>query len=82
MARRRSTLLTILIALPLALVLTIGLQWYLYVTNTSSPYDEVGIALNRMMPGPVNAWGCARLHQTFGEVVPPMGCGTAEGTWN
>lgn len=52
----------------------IGFQWYKYVTNTDSPYDEVGIELNSRMPGPINKWGCDKLHETFGNVLPPYGC--------
>lgn len=52
----------------------VGFQWYKYVTNTDSPYDEVGIELNSRMPGPINKWGCDKLHETFGNVLPPYGC--------
>ncbi|MCX8998035.1 hypothetical protein NOF55_13070 [Rhizobiaceae bacterium BDR2-2] len=58
----------------LAAVFVIGGFWYRYVTNTDSPYDEVGIELNSRMPGPVNKWGCEKLHATFGNVLPPYGC--------
>ncbi|WP_313615478.1 hypothetical protein [Agrobacterium sp.] len=52
----------------------IGFKWYKYVTNADSPYDEVGIELNSRMPGPINKWGCDKLHETFGNVLPPYGC--------
>ncbi len=38
-----------------------GLRWYQYVTNTESPYDEVGIALNGYVPLTIRTWGCAQL---------------------
>ena len=58
-------------------------RYYIYVTNTASPYDEVGIALNGYMPGPVRTWGCGRLKDTFGKkTLPPLGCEGADGkTW-
>ena len=41
----------------------------LHYTNTDSPYDEIGITLNNAMPGPINAWGCAKLKTTFGTLL-------------
>jgi hypothetical protein len=58
----------------IACVAFVGFRWHNYVTNSESPYDEVGIELNSRMPGPINKWGCDRLHQTFGNVLPPFGC--------
>ena len=58
----------------------IGQRWYSYVSNTSSAYDEVGIEINSRLPGPLNKWGCDKLHATFGEVPPPHGCASADGT--
>lgn len=62
-----------------AAVVLIGQRWYSYVTNTKSPYDEVGIEINRYMPTPIRKWGCDRMHATFGNVLPPYGC-QAEGS--
>jgi len=56
----------------------LGGLYYRYVTNTVSPYDEIGITLNNWMPGPINAWGCGRLKETFSTALPPFGC-AAEG---
>lgn len=67
-------LVRIVLIAAIALVATGGWKWYGYVTNTETPYDEVGIELNSRMPGPVNKWGCDRLHATFGNVLPPYGC--------
>ncbi len=55
----------------------IGFQWYKYVTNTESPYDEVGIELNSRAPAPINQWGCEKLKETFGNTLPPYGCQSA-----
>ncbi|MBP1878381.1 hypothetical protein J2Z84_001685 [Agrobacterium rubi] len=55
-------------------VVIFGYRWYSYVTNTESPYNEVGIELNSRMPAPIRKWGCDKLHQTFGNAVPPLGC--------
>lgn len=58
----------------IAVVVAVSWRWYSYVTNTETPYDEVGIEFNSRMPGPINKWGCDRLHATFGNVAPPLGC--------
>ena len=53
----------------------IGVKYYVYVTNTESPYDEVGIELNSRMPGPIQDWGCGKLKATFGDrALAPHGC--------
>lgn len=57
----------------------LGYRWHQYVTNSDSPYDEVGITLNGIMPGPLNKWGCDRLHDTFGNVLPPLNCEADDG---
>ncbi len=67
--------------LAITLIMALGLigqRYYAYVTNTQSPYDEVGIEINRYMPQPVRKWGCDKLHATFGNTLPPYGC-QAEG---
>lgn len=69
--------ITIIVTIALGLTIFLGGKWYLYVTNTESPYDEIGIELNSRLPGPINAWGCSRLRETFGNVVPPYGCQSA-----
>ncbi len=57
----------------------VGVRWYGYVSNSTSPYDEVGIELNSRMPDALNKWGCEKLHATFGDVVPPYGCAASGG---
>lgn len=69
---RRAIQLLLTVVIVLAVV--VGFRWYRYVTNTESPYDEVGIELNSRMPGPINEWGCVTLHTTFGNALPPYGC--------
>jgi hypothetical protein len=53
---------------------TIGWRWYSYVTAGASPYDEVGIEVNRRLPEPLRAWGCQRIKERFPRTVPPYGC--------
>ncbi len=55
-------------------------RWHRYVTNTDSPYQEVGIELNSRLPLPLRKWGCDRLHQSFAGTLPPYGCQAADGT--
>ncbi|MEZ5779882.1 MAG: hypothetical protein R3E44_16115 [Paracoccaceae bacterium] len=71
-------LVSIIVAVVAGLMLMAGAQYYLYATNTDSPYDEIGIMLTGYMPAPVRDWGCGKLHQTFGNVVPPYGCARAD----
>jgi hypothetical protein len=54
-------------------------RWYQYVTSAPQPYDEVGIELNRYMPGFLNKWGCDQLKARFGRQVPPYGCQAESG---
>lgn len=54
-------------------------RWYLYVTNGATPHDEIGIALNGMMPHPLNAWACRRLRERFPQARPPDGCADPSG---
>jgi len=66
-----------------ALVAISGGTYYRYVTNTESPYDEIGIELNIRMPGPIRAWGCAQLKTNFANQIPPLGCSAEDdaSTW-
>ncbi|MFL0694839.1 MAG: hypothetical protein ACJLUP_23020 [Agrobacterium tumefaciens] len=61
-----------------ALFAVVGGRWYAYVSNTSSPYDEVGIEINSRLPQFLRKWGCDRLQQSFPDSVPPYGCGTSD----
>ena len=58
----------------------LGFNWYRYVTNSESPYQEVGIELNSRMPDPIRQWGCDQLQATFAGALPPYGCATGDGT--
>jgi hypothetical protein len=71
------------IILVITIVVVGGFRWYRYVSNTESPYDEVGIELNSRLPQPLRKWGCDRLHTTFANTLPPYGCqsGTDTGSW-
>lgn len=66
--------LKLLLVVVIAVISVVGFRWHRYVTNTDSPYDEVGIELNSRMPSPLNTWGCNKLQATFGKVLPPYGC--------
>jgi hypothetical protein len=67
-------ILRLLVVMAITALVIFGSRWYSYVTNTESPYQEVGIEINSRLPGPLNKWGCDRLHATFGNVLPPFGC--------
>ena len=74
------TLVRLLLTIVLAVVVLTGVRWYRYVSNTDSPYDEIGITLNNAMPGPINSWGCAKLKTTFASSLPPYGCAAGDAT--
>lgn len=73
-------LLKVALTIVIGATVMIGYRWHQYVSNTGSPYDEVGIALNSHMPGPINQWGCDKLKATFGNGLPPYGCQAGDGT--
>ena len=64
----------IFIAIVMTIFVFVGSQWYTYIKNTKSPYDEIGIELNSRMPYPVRKWGCDQLKKTFPRHLPPYGC--------
>ena len=67
-------LLSLALGVAIGVSIFLGGRWYLYVTNGATPYDEMGIELNGMMPGPLNDWACRRLRARFPEALPPGGC--------
>ena len=75
-----SKLLRLAVIVVLVFVVVLGGFWYRYVTNTESPYQEVGIELNSRMPEPIRKWGCDKLRSNFSSAVPPYGCSTGDGT--
>lgn len=73
-------LLLIVVAITVFVGGTVGFRWHSYVTNTDSPYDEVGITFNSKMPYPLRKWGCDKLKATFAGALPPLGCKAEGGT--
>lgn len=72
----------VIVVVLVAFTVMFGGRWYMYVVQAESPYDEVGIALNGYMPGPLRTWGCHKLKARFESQLPPYGCGGADGrTW-
>ena len=77
-ARRPQSRIGLAVSVALGIALagfgTIGWRWYSYVTAGTSPYDEVGIEVNRRLPESLRSWGCARIKERFPRAVPPYGC--------
>lgn len=73
-------LLAVLLVAAASVVAIIGGRWWIYVTNTSDPLDEVGIELNSRMPEPLRKWGCAQLKANFRDRLPPYGCAATGST--
>ncbi|MGE7369837.1 hypothetical protein ACQKKX_12360 [Neorhizobium sp. NPDC001467] len=67
-------IVSLLVAIIVAVTVTFGTRWYAYIHNTESPYDEIGIELHSRMPMPIRKWGCDKLHATFANAIPPYGC--------
>ncbi|THF54001.1 hypothetical protein [Allorhizobium terrae] len=67
-------ILRLIVVMAITALVIFGSRWYTYVTNTDTPYQEVGIDINSRLPGPLNKWGCDQLHKTFGTMLPPAGC--------
>ena len=75
MARRVGSLIaSVAFAIVFAALGTVGWRWYHYVTAGASPYDEVGIEVNRRLPESLRAWGCERIKERFPRAVLPYGC--------
>lgn len=71
---RLALAVTVGVGILLSGVGTLGWRWYHYVNAGDTPYDEVGIEVNRRLPEPLRAWGCARIKERFPRAVPPYGC--------
>jgi hypothetical protein len=72
-------LLRIILIVVIAAIAVAGQRWYSYVTNTTDPFDELGINLQSYMPVPVRHWGCMQLKKNFGHrTLPPYGCQAAD----
>ena len=50
---RASLVASVAVGILLAGLGTVGWRWYSYVTAGDSPYDEVGIEVNRRLPEPL-----------------------------
>ena len=72
-------LLRLVVILVVVFAVVIGSFWSKYVSNTESPYDEIGIELNSRMPDPIRKWGCDKLQATFAGALPPYGCAVGDG---
>jgi hypothetical protein len=73
-------LLMIVLVMVIVGIGLVGQRWYTYITNTDSPFEEVGMEINNRLPGPLHDYGCARLKATFGgKTLPVHGCQDATG---
>jgi hypothetical protein len=67
-------LVAIVLIIASCALVALGGRYYSYATRGENPYDEIGIALAQWMPGRVRPWGCGKLKERFGKVLPPYGC--------
>ncbi|OYX75528.1 MAG: hypothetical protein B7Y95_01830 [Rhizobiales bacterium 32-66-11] len=67
------------IRLLVLLVVAVGGYWAYYVFGASSPYDQIGVAINSHLPEEARAYGCTELKKRHtAATAAPEGC---EGHW-
>lgn len=74
--KKRRILRGVLTFVILMLLLIAGVlgYWLWYVTSAPSQFNQVGMEINNILPGPMNTWGCGQLQQRFGNDRAPFGC--------
>ncbi|GGD85918.1 hypothetical protein GCM10011390_00580 [Aureimonas endophytica] len=72
---------SLFLGIAIGVAIFLGFKWHAYVTRGPSPYDELGIELNGLVPQSLGDWGCARLAERFAQAVPPQGCAGPDGRW-
>jgi len=83
MEKKMQKILQVVTVVVVAGLVMFGGRWYMYVAQSDTPYDEVGIALNGYAPGPLRTWGCNKMKERFSNQLPPYGCASADGrSWN
>lgn len=70
---------TLLVGIILAIVLSLG-YWAWYVTTSPTQFDQIGMEINNILPGPLNEWGCGELQKRFGNDRAPHGCTASDYT--
>ncbi|MGA1829633.1 hypothetical protein [Rhizobium wenxiniae] len=68
---------TLLVGIVLVVVAALG-YWAWYVTTSPTQFDQIGMEINNVMPGPLNEWGCGQLQKRFGDDRAPRGCSGAD----
>ncbi len=68
---------TLLVGIILVVVAALG-YWAWYVTTSPTQFDQIGMEINNVMPGPLNEWGCGQLQKRFGDDRAPRGCSAAD----
>jgi len=64
---------TLLVGIILAVVAALC-YWGWYVTTSPTQFDQIGMEINNVLPGPINEWGCDQLQKRFGDDRAPHGC--------
>lgn len=70
---------TLLVGIVLVVVAALG-YWAWYVTTSPTQFDQIGMEINNVMPGPLNEWGCDQLQKRFGNDRAPHGCSASDYT--
>lgn len=70
---------TLLVGIVLAVVAALG-YWAWYVTTSPTQFDQIGMEINNIMPGPLKEWGCGELQKRFGNDRAPHGCSASDYT--
>lgn len=70
---------TLLVGIILAVVAALC-YWGWYVTTSPTQFDQIGMEINNILPGPINEWGCDQLQKRFGDDRAPHGCTASDYT--
>ena len=66
--------ITFVLALAVILAAMIYQFWYQFAVNGNSPYDEIFIEINGVMPQPARSWACGKIAERFPGSLPPYTC--------
>ena len=67
-------IITFVLALAAILAVMIYQFWYQFAVNGDSPYDEMFIEINGMMPQSARNWACGQIADRFPGTLPPYTC--------
>ena len=58
----------------LAFAAILYVTWYSHAVEGESPYDEMFITVNQIMPESARVWACDKIAERFPGTLPPYSC--------